>query len=101
MNTLVKHILIIIFSFLLFYWIQTMDDKKYKVSRETLFEKYKNSLLMASLVGLLLNMENNMFNSNYNILTLNGGTEPIKYENYHGVSNFNREDFISFPPPFP
>jgi len=99
MNILVKHILIIIFSFLLFYWIQTMDDKKYKVSRETLFEKYKNSLLMASLVGLLLNMESNMFNSNITNLTV--CTEPIKYANYHGISNFNIEDFISFPPPFP
>ena len=102
MNTLVKHILIIIFSFLLFYWIQNMDDYKYKVSRETLFEKYKNSLLMASLVGLLLNIENNMFNFNNNeVPTLTGGSETLKYENYHGVSNFNREDFISFPPPFP
>ena len=96
-NKLIKQILIIVFSFFLFYYIQYRDDKKYNIKRTTIFNKYKNPLLITSFVGLILNIN---LDTEILIPKLTGGND--KYENniYHGVSKFNRDDFISFPPPF-
>ena len=99
MNNLLKQILIIFSSFLLFYWIQSIDDKYYKKNRYTLYEKYKNPILVASIIGLLLNI-NIDFNINLNNPKLISGTDNAN-NTVQKVSHFNREDFISFPPPFP
>jgi len=99
MNNLLKQILIIFSSFLLFYWIQSIDDKYYKINRNTLYEKYKNPILVASIIGLLLNI-NIDFNINLNNPKLISGTDNAN-NTVQKVSHFNREDFISFPPPFP
>jgi hypothetical protein len=76
-----------------------MDDKYYKINRDTTYQKYKNPILVASIIGLLLNI-NTDFNINLSIPKLTGGTNNIN-NIVQKVSHFNREDFISFPPPFP
>ena len=105
MNNLLKQILIIFSSFLLFYWIQSIDDKYYKINRDTTYQKYKNPILVASIIGLLLNI-NTDFNINLNNPKLVSGTDDNNNNNNNNNNivqkvHFNREDFVSFPPPFP
>ena len=77
-----------------------MDDKYYKINRNTAYQKYKNPILVASIIGLLLNI-NTDFNINLSIPKLTGGVDNNNNNIVQKVSHFNREDFISFPPPFP
>jgi len=98
MNNLIKQILLIIFSFLLWYFIQLIDDKKYKIKRKSIFEKYKNPLFVAALVGLILNIK---IGIDIQIDSeINNVSENIKNNKYYTVSNFNREEFLLYPPPF-
>ena len=110
MNKFLKHILIIILSFLLFYWIQTIDDKKYKISRITLYQKFKNPLLFATIIGLILNLNLDLnidtnkdtnvdtrTTNNNNIPKLVGGSS----NNSKVISKFNKDEFTLYPPPFP
>ena len=101
MKNLYKYLIIIIFSFLIFYWIQIIDDKKYKITRNSLYEKYKNPLLISSIIGLILNLniaEHN--NISEIIISTTGPMESMENIEFNNSNNFNKDDFISFPPPF-
>jgi hypothetical protein len=101
MKNLYKYLIIIIFSFLIFYWIQIIDDKKYKITRNSLYEKYKNRLLISSIIGLILNLniaEHN--NISEIIISTTGPMEPMENIEFNNSNIFNKDDFISFPPPF-
>lgn len=56
MNILFKKILIITGTFLIILWFQNQDDKKYKRTRNSCYDKYKLPVLVAALVGLALNI---------------------------------------------
>jgi hypothetical protein len=56
MILILKQILIITISFLIVYWFQYKDDLKVKRKRITMYEKFKFPLLIATIVGLVLNL---------------------------------------------
>jgi predicted permease len=56
MNPIFKQFLIIVGSFLVILWFQYQDDKKNKLIRKTLYEQYKFPTLVASIIGLILNL---------------------------------------------
>ena len=95
MKNLYKYLIIIIFSFFVFLWIQIIDDKKYKITRNSLYDKYKNPLLISLIIGLILNLNIAEHNNISEIIVTT--IEPM--ENME-LNNFNKDDFISFPPPF-
>jgi uncharacterized membrane protein len=56
--TKLKYILIIIITFGIIYWFQTVDDKKRCKERKTNYDKIKLPLLVTSIVGLVLLLKN-------------------------------------------
>ena len=58
MNLFIKQFIIVISSFLIIFWFQTHDDKKQKRERKSMYDKYKFPVLVASIVGLVLNLPN-------------------------------------------
>lgn len=56
MDIRIKQLIIIILSFILTFWFQSMDDKKYKKNRLSFFDKYKFPIFVSAIVGLLLNL---------------------------------------------
>jgi hypothetical protein len=59
--TKLKYILIIIITFGIIYWFQTVDDKKRCKERKTNYDKIKLPLLVTSIVGLVLLWNNDCF----------------------------------------
>ncbi len=59
--TSVKYFLIIIVTFGLIYWFQSVDDKKKGKVRESIYDKIKLPLLVSCLVGLVLVWNNKSF----------------------------------------
>ena len=57
MILILKQILIIIVSFLIVYWFQYKDDIKTERKRITLYDKFKFPLLIATIIGLVLNIQ--------------------------------------------
>ena len=108
---LYKQILIILFSFILFFWMQSIDDKKYNVIRKSYYEKFKNPLLLSALIGLILSYIDgitviSVSLSNCNDTKDNFKNPEIPQENDFKFNEirrkilFNKDEFISFPPPF-
>jgi hypothetical protein len=56
MNLILKQFLIIGAAFLIILWFQNQDDKKHKRERKTFYDQYKFPLLVASIIGLVLNL---------------------------------------------
>jgi len=56
MNLILRQILIISISFLIILWFQNIDDKKNNRQRVYFYEKIKFPILVAAIVGLLLNV---------------------------------------------
>ena len=88
MDIIIKQILILIFSFSIYYWIQSIDDKKYNIKRYTLYEKFKNPILITSIIGLILNI-------NLNDLEIFKPTKNISVDKYSKI-----KEFTLYPPPF-
>jgi len=59
--TKLKYFLIIIITFSIIYWFQTVDDKKRCKERKTNYDKIKLPLLVTSIVGLVLLWNNDCF----------------------------------------
>ena len=64
MNFVIKQILIISTVFLIIFWFQNIEDKKYNKARKTVYEKYKFPVLVSAIVGLLLHLDINKMFSN-------------------------------------
>ena len=63
MELFYKQLIIIIMIFIIYLWVQYMDDKKHNIKRLSLYEKYKNPILVSAIGGLLLNLDiENCFN---------------------------------------
>lgn len=56
MNLILKQFLIIGAAFLIILWFQQQDDKKHKRERKSFYDQYKFPLLVASIIGLVLNL---------------------------------------------
>ena len=81
MNKIYYYIIIILITFIIFNWIQKLDDNKYNINRKTLYEKYKNPILYSAIIGLIINIDFKTLDDNCNIY------------NYH-------EELTIYPPPF-
>ena len=69
MNYLVKQFLIIGITFFLILWFQNCEDAKNKKERTSFHDKYKLPLLVAALLGLILNFSDIFLDgSNPNIM---------------------------------
>ncbi len=58
MNLILKQILIVGVCFLIILWFQNKEDVKNKRERTSFYDKYKFPLLVSSIVGLILNLQN-------------------------------------------
>lgn len=59
--TKLKYFLIIIITFSIIYWFQTVDDKKRCKERTTNYDKIKLPLLVSAMVGSVLLWNNDCF----------------------------------------
>jgi len=110
-----KLFLILLIIFIISVLIQSMDDKKYNIKRSCFYEKYKNPILFVSSIGLLLscnsfNFDLNgdfflkkkiKFNENLEIPCNNPNEIFKKNYMFEPQHIFDKDEFISFPPPFP
>jgi len=80
MNKIFKQFLIISSVFIVIYWFQKKDDKKYKRIRTTFIEKYKLPLLVSSIIGFMLNLKL-ITSLNNNTITEVTSITPIKQFN--------------------
>ena len=49
-----KQIIIIVLTFILILWFQSIEDNKYKKQRNNIYEKYKYPIFVSALVGLVM-----------------------------------------------
>jgi hypothetical protein len=61
MNFILKQLIIVVIVFCIILWVQNQDDKKNKRIRTTLFEQYKLPILVASLVGFIINLSSILY----------------------------------------
>lgn len=54
MHHLIKQLIIIVIIFLVILWFQDCDDKRNNRTRKTKYEKYKLPVLVAAIIGLML-----------------------------------------------
>ncbi len=58
MNLILKQILIISVCFIIILWFQNKEDIKNKKERKSFYDKYKFPVLVSSIIGLILNLQN-------------------------------------------
>ena len=103
MNLILKQFLIIGTCFLIIQWFQNKDDLKNKKERKTLYEKYKFSLLVSSIIGLILNLSNLLIVNekcietitNVSIISENDLAKPFIHTNNFG-NNINKSKLSWF-----
>ena len=62
-----KYFLIVVITFCIIYWFQTVDDKKRCKKRTSIYDKIKLPLLVSAIVGLIILWNNNFYTlTNYN-----------------------------------
>jgi len=68
--TNLKYFLIVVITFGIIYWWQSVDDKKKNKKRINMYDKIKLPLLVSAIIGCILLWNNNSFtnsiSSNYN-----------------------------------
>ena len=105
MHKYIKQIIIVVLSFILFLFIQNIDDKKNKINRnKTLYEKYKNPILFSLIIALVVNI--NLDNLCTGIIipiytkpsNLQLQESSLSCNNSNNI--FDKDEFISYPPPF-
>ena len=76
LNQFIKQFLIIGSTFIIILWFQNLDDKKNKKERISQYEKFKLPVLVAAIIGLILNISMSIDNyDNVNNITL---ITPVK-----------------------
>ena len=96
-----RQIIIVIITFILILWFQSIEDYKYKKIRHTIYDKYKYPLFISSIVALILssyeylNITESITNNNNNITEI----IPIqKIKNFK--SNILDQQIYIDPSPF-
>lgn len=80
MTIIIKKILILISIFLLIYWLQSYDDKKYNIKRKSFYDKYKIPIFYCAIIGIILNYINIFSFSNEKINNLINCDQEIYIE---------------------
>lgn len=88
-------ILTVILTFCIIMWIQNVDDKKYKKQRTTYFDTYNIPVLVSSIVGLLLTLDNNVIDKcKRMIYSIFNQLDDIKQQSVN-KENINLSDTIN------
>ena len=85
MNYLVKQFLIIGTTFFLILWFQNCEDAKNKKVRTTIHEKYKLPILVAAILGLILN---------FNDIFMNNSSSQVE-DMFHPISSATQLEMLS------
>lgn len=97
MILILKQILIIIVSFLIVYWFQYKDDIKTKRKRITLYDKFKFPLLIATIIGLVLNIQD-LLNTDCKITSIVSINPMIQKESLSShFSDVNQQVYTDMP----
>ena len=84
--TKLKYFLIIIITFTIIYWFQTVDDKKRCKERTTNYDKIKLPLLVSAMVGSVLLWNNDCFTAIFVSSNFNKNSileKPMEISNCH------------------
>jgi len=108
MKLIIKKIIVVVISFFIISWLQSKDDKRNNKIRKTYYEKFKFPLLVSSMIGFLLTM-NEFFSNNITEVTIVTPVEscidvetvqeikPPKNFSRNSPSDFNQEIDLNLP----
>ncbi len=99
MNLILKQILIVGVCFLIILWFQNKEDVKNKKERTSFYDKYKFPLLVSSIVGLILNLQNILYiNENCDTNSVTEIAIITPNNNFNANTNDMTRPFIHPPP---